>query len=247
MSSNDLEILINCAAYTDVNGAEGNPSLAFEINEQGIRNLASAAKKCGVPIIHLSTDYIFDGRKESAYIESDPPNPINVYGASKLAGERALLKIYPESLILRVSWVFSRWGNNFVKNIVGKCKQGEELDLIADNQGGPSGASAIADSILQIAKKFGMRKHSIYHFRTSPLVSTFDFGASIVSVCKNLGLSAGEVKMMAISSDEFPSKVDRPQRSGLDSNRLSQEFSIEASHWQIELATTIEKLGETIR
>ena len=242
VQSNNFDFLVNCAAYTDVVGAESDPELAFQINEQGIRNLATAASEADIPVIHLSTDYVFDGTKGEPYVESDLPNPINVYGASKLAGERVLLEACPNSLILRVSLVFSPWGNNLVKTLVRKCMQGEQLKLVGDNSGGPCGASAVAESILVILAGYPRKKQTIYHFCTHPLVSTYEFGSEVVETCYQLGLIKEAVSMATVSSADYFSTVQRPLNSGLLSEYLQPEFGIRSHDWHTDLTNTISEM-----
>ena len=224
----EIDALINCAGYTFVDKAEEEPEKSFVVNAIGVENLAKLCKKYDTPLIHLSTDYIFDGTKHSAYVETDAPNPQNVYGASKLKGEQSLQALWDKHIILRVSWIFGRFGGNFVKTIGQLSKRQAHLKIITDQIGSPTGSSHIAEVILTLLQHPKLQSNwGTYHYTDSPLTNWYDFAKSFVD--------PAQCEVMPIRTAEYASKTKRPQNSALNCEKIKQIFGIQQRPWQTEL------------
>ncbi len=223
-----LDFIINCAAYTAVDRAEDEPEKAFLVNAEGVKNLAECCKKWNVPLIHFSTDYIFDGEKISPYLETDTPNPQNIYGASKLKGEHLLSQSWEKHIILRVSWVFGPYGNNFVKTISALAQTRDHLKIINDQHGCPTGASHIAQIVLQLLNHPALSKHwGTYHYTDAPLTTWYDFARSFVP--------QDQCQIEAISSQNYPTRAKRPLHSALNCDKIFRIFGISQADWHHEL------------
>ncbi|MDQ8039790.1 MAG: dTDP-4-dehydrorhamnose reductase [Rickettsiella sp.] len=236
--------VINTAAYTAVAKAEIEKEAAFSTNAIGARNLAEAAKQFDIPLLHISTDYVFDGRKKLAYVEEDLPNPLSVYGMSKLAGEFFIRQIWPKHIILRVSWVFGSYGNNFVKNILRLAQEKTELQVICDQIGSPSYAGDIAETVLNLVKLIqeGCQMWGTYHFTGSPVTTWYRFAQIIVkNAKKTYNLSTKEI--IPIFSSEFPTEVTRPHNSQLNCTKVKKKFNITQKNWHIGLMKLIKELA----
>ena len=250
--------LVNAAAYTAVDKAEDDAEQCYRVNRDALANLASFAKQYDIPLIHISTDYVFEGDKEEAYVETDTPGPTGVYGVSKLAGEIALQEILPQHIILRVSWVFGQYGKNFVKTILRLAGEQEKLRIVADQHGNPTGAAHIAEVILKIIQALDKQNHQwraevtiksaasdssvwgIYHYCDSPSTTWFNFAQAIVETAKcTKGLKVKEIQPIATS--EFPTKAKRPMNSRLNCEKIRQVFGINQFAWRNELAAVIKK------
>ena len=239
------ELLINAAAYTAVDTAESEVELAFAINETATALLADACSAANIPMLHISTDYVFDGSKEGLYTEDDPVNPLAVYAKSKEAGERALRERVERHIILRTSWVFGVQGNNFVKTMVRLAKDLDRLTVVADQFGGPSSARGIAEALLTIAaqyEKTGTIAWGTYHYCQKPYVSWHQFAQAIVVRARENRLVDHEVEVAPIPSSEFPTPVTRPANSRLDASKFHSTFNISDSSWLHELDTVLESV-----
>jgi dTDP-4-dehydrorhamnose reductase len=231
-AENEPDLLINAAAYTAVDKAESEPELAYAINETATGLLADACAERGIPMLHISTDYVFDGTKDSPYVETDAVNPIAVYAKSKEAGERALRARLDRHIILRTSWVFGLQGNNFVKTMVRLAKDRDRLTVVADQFGGPSSALGIAEALLTIAAQYQSGSSiawGTYHYCQKPYVSWYQFAEAIVARAIEIGLVDHAVEVAPIPSSEFPTPVERPKNSRLDCTRLRQLVGKELS------------------
>ncbi|MBT4524396.1 MAG: dTDP-4-dehydrorhamnose reductase, partial [Phycisphaerae bacterium] len=185
------DILINAAAYTAVDKAESEEELAYAINRDGAAYLAQACSKLDIPLFHISTDYVFDGTKDGAYVETDTPNPQSVYGKSKLEGDLVIESTIENHIILRVSWVFGACGNNFVKTMIRLGSKKEELKIVADQQGGPTWAGAIASTLLDIAKRYdegNLIQWGTYHYSSQPTTTWLEFADTIFGQAADLGM-----------------------------------------------------------
>lgn len=232
------DLLINAAAYTAVEDAENEPELAFAINEKAIALLAEACVQRGIPMLHISTDYVFDGLKDGAYVETDPVNPMSVYAKSKEAGERLLRERLDKHIILRTSWVFGVQGNNFVRTVVRMAKVRDRLEIVDDQCGGPTSARAIAHVLLEIASQLNVHRTvawGTYHFSQKPYVSRYQFALAIVEQARNSCLIDHPVDTIPISSRDFSTSVMRPGNSRLESKLLEINFKIKASSWLNDL------------
>lgn len=224
--------IINTAAYTAVDMAEKESELAFSINSKGVNNLAQIADKYDIPLIHISTDYVFDGQKKSAYLEGDETQPLSTYGKSKLSGENLLRKTWNKHIILRVSWIFGQYGNNFVKTILRLAKEKNELKIIADQRGAPTYTGDIALTLIKIIQciEKGQTDWGTYHYTGIPTLSWYDFAKQIVTEAKQHQPLIVK-KIIPILSSEYPSIARRPYNSELACQKISQTFSIDPNNW----------------
>jgi dTDP-4-dehydrorhamnose reductase len=203
--------VINCAAYTDVDGAEGDPDTAHGVNEVGARNVAEVAAR----VVYVSTDYVFDGTKTTAYLESDPANPLSAYGRSKLAGERATLTASPQSLIVRSSWLFGAGGRNFVTTMLRLGEQGGEVKVVDDQVGSPTFTGHLAEALVELAEGHG---HGFMHVAGSGACSWYQFARAIFD---RAGI---EAELAPCTTEEFPRPARRPANSVLESERGAPEL-----------------------
>ena len=240
--------VINAAAYTAVDKAEKEEALATIINGDAPSQMAKACADLAIPFVHISTDYVFDGTKDSPYVETDPVNPIAVYAKSKEAGERALRERLERHIILRTSWVFGVLGNNFVKTMVRLAKDRDRLTVVADQFGGPSSARGIAEALLTIAAKYQSGASiawGTYHYCQKPYVSWHQFAEMIVAHAIEVGLVDHAVEVAPIPSSEFPTPVARPLNSRLDPSELQAIFPlIEIPNWSDDLSDVIKATFE---
>ncbi len=226
-----IDLIINCAAYTNVDKAEDEALQAERINTTAVAHLASLCKEEGLSLIHISTDYVFGGRQNTPYTEADATDPLGVYGRTKLAGERAVQEAGCDYLIIRTSWLYSlRFGHNFVKTITRLSGEREELKVVFDQVGTPTNAADLADFIVQAVEKGWYKgKREVYHFSNEGVCSWYDFAEAIVA-CE--GRSC---KVLPCRSDAYPSKVTRPAYSVLDKTKLKRDFGYSIPHWRESL------------
>ena len=231
------DLLVNCAAYTAVDRAEDEPDLAYRVNADAVGWLGEACDARGVGVIHFSTDYVFDGTKDGAYVEDDIPNPLNVYGASKLKGENSLRAATDRHLILRVSWVFGRTGRSFVDTILRLARERDELTVVDDQVGAPSPADAIAAAVRAIAEHPGGLEDAwdTCHFSTAPAVSWCGFAREIVETAMNAGVLATRPHVRGIATAEWPSKAPRPLNSRLCAAKLRAFLGVAPPVWRASL------------
>ena len=232
------DCVINAAAYTAVDRAENENDIAMRLNAAAVAEIAQSTKHNGIPFLHISTDYVFDGNQDDPYKESDPTNPLNVYGASKLAGEVAALENNKATVILRTSWVFSEYGTNFVKTMLRLATEHDALSIVDDQIGGPTSAHDIAHAVLSIAQKRhrGAAGDGIYHFQGAPAASWADFARKIFE------FSESKTTVTPIPSAQFPTPAARPLRTVLDCARLTRDFGISQPDWRPALRQVIEAL-----
>lgn len=228
--------VVNAAAYTAVDKAEEEKELAYAVNRDGVENLALACKAQDILFIHISTDYVFDGSKEGAYLESDQPSPNSVYGASKYAGEEVLRAIWHKHVIVRVSWVFGAKGNNFVKTMLRLASERDQLSVVSDQFGAPTSARFIASEALRVSGLEGA--YGLSHLPSDPGVSWYDFANIIFEEAKSLGLLASVPVVSPLSSDQYPTPVERPKNSKLGSERGIFKTSL----WRDELILMLKQL-----
>lgn len=240
------DVIINAAAYTAVDKAETESELAYAVNSLGSENLANVCKELDIPLIHISTDYVYDGDKPSPYLESDPPNPTGVYGASKLAGDQKIEKIWHKHIIIRVSWVFGEHGNNFVKTMLRLAEQRDELSIVDDQFGAPTSAKAISSCLLDIIQTTQFNQShcpwGVYNFQSDPGVNWYAFAQIIFQQANALGLINKTIKLNPIPSSEFPTPVKRPANSKLDGTKLKHCFNITTADWKVDLNAMLENL-----
>jgi len=239
------DVVINAAGYTAVDKAEDDKQAAFAINRDGAGFVAAAAKTAGVPVIHLSTDYVFDGRKQAPYIETDPTNPLNVYGESKLAGEIAVASCSSDYVILRTSWVCSPIGHNFVKTMLRLARDRDEIAVVDDQWGCPTFAADLAAVIISIGDKLASTAdHSrfcgIYHASGAGETNWYRFACEIMAQSAARGGPACRVR--AITSNEYPTRAKRPTYSCLDCSKIKRVFGISPPVWQTSLEACLDLL-----
>jgi dTDP-4-dehydrorhamnose reductase len=240
-------MIVNAAAYTAVDKAEDEPALAFRVNRDGAANLAQAAGEAGIPLIHLSTDYVFDGTSPRPYLEADPVAPIGVYGHSKWEGEEAVRQRLHHHLIIRVSWVFGVHGNNFVKTMLRLAREREALEVVADQHGGPTYAGHIAALILHLyerALKQGATSWGTYHFCGSPVTSWHAFTEAIVRTGRQKGILDRSVAVHPITTADYPTRARRPANSALDCRKIDAYFGIHPKAWQTGLDDMLARLAK---
>jgi dTDP-4-dehydrorhamnose reductase len=234
-------LIINAAAYTNVDMAETNEKEAFLINHYGVENIANVCAQSNIPLFHISTDYVFDGTKNSSYKESDSVAPINTYARSKLAGELAIRKILKKYLILRTSWVFSERKSNFLKTIIKLAKTKKEIEVVNDQYGGPTSAKSIAKVLLDLSKvEFNNKfEWGIYHFCQGPYVSWYEFAKYISAEAYETKLIDRNLKILPISSEKYAFIADRPENCRLSNKKLFKYFDIKKSSWKEDVKETI--------
>lgn len=239
-------IIINAAAHTAVDKAEEEVELSYAINRDGPKYLAQAAQYVGAAMLHISTDYVFEGNKLGEYVETDATNPQGVYGASKLAGEVAVAQACDKHIILRTAWVFGENGNNFVKTMLRLGATCEALNIVGDQFGGPTYTGDIADALIQIANRIEQGnaiEYGIYHFSGLPHVSWYEFAETIFDTAVNQGLSNKKPSLTSITTEQYPTPAKRPSNSSLSTGKINKAFSIEASDWKVALKNIQEYTG----
>ena len=235
---NKFDIIINCAAYTAVDKAEREAELANQINHLAVKQLANIANKQKARLIHISTDYVFDGESDKPYIETDIPNPINVYSITKLAGEKALQTIMlTNAIIVRTSWVYSEYGNNFVKTMLKLGKERDELSVVSDQIGSPTYATDLADVILKIIKNKKFRESDqttqIYQYSNVGKISWYEFAKEIFKIEKI------ECEVNPVTSQQYPAPAKRPRNTLMNKDKIVKVFNIKISNWKSSLKTCV--------
>ena len=221
--NNNFKCIINCSAYTAVDKAENDVELATKINVAGVRNLA----KTNIPLIHISTDYVFNGKNNVPYVETDTTDPMSVYGKTKLEGEKEVLKYSKSAIIIRTAWLYSQFGNNFLKTMLRLGKEKESLNVVFDQVGTPTYAIDLAEvifKILQSGKYENMKE--IYHFSNEGVCSWYDFA---VEIMKEANLTC---RVKPIESKDYPTLAVRPSFSVLNKGKIKKDFDVEIRHWR---------------
>jgi len=239
IQNNNINIIINCAAYTAVDKAEEDEVNADKINHLAVKYLAKLSKEKNIKLIHISTDYVFNGKAFKPYIESDTTNPNGVYGRTKLDGENAMLSINPDnSIIIRTSWVYSSFGANFVKTMLRLGKDRDSLGVIYDQVGTPTYARDLAKAILDILPKISNTKVGIYNYSNEGVLSWYDFAKEIMRMAKL------DCKINPIETKEYPTPATRPHYSLFNKSKIKKEFAIEIPFWKDSLDQCLIKMGE---
>jgi len=229
------QYFINCAAYTQVDRAEKESELALEVNGETVGVLAAICKENKTKFIHISTDYVFDGKATTPYKEDFPPHPINVYGASKLDGEKQALQLNPDAIIIRSSWVYSEFGKNFVKTMLQLMQRQNEISVVNDQFGSPTYAADLAETLLQIVSSDKWQP-GIYHYCNNGVISWYDFAKAVADI------SGSNCKINPITTKEFPTPAARPAYSVLDTSKIQNTFDIKMNNWKESLAICIDKI-----
>ncbi|MDH5633353.1 MAG: dTDP-4-dehydrorhamnose reductase [Gammaproteobacteria bacterium] len=237
------DVVINAAAYTAVDKAEDEVDRAFAVNRDGPANLARACHAAGIPLLHISTDYVFDGSATTPYKEEDPVKPLGVYGQSKLEGEQQVQVLCPHSVILRTAWVFSAHGNNFVKTMIRLARERDELRVVADQHGCPTSATGIADALLAMAPQLqaDQGKAGIYHFCQPEPTSWHGFAQAIMDSARPYG-GIKVTTVQAIATSDYPTRAARPAYSVLDTKNVQDTFGLELRNWHASLEQVIDEL-----
>lgn len=240
-----FDIVINCAAYTAVDKAETEQNIADKVNNLAVDTLAKVSKQQGMTFIHVSTDYVFDGNNSKPYIETDKTNPQSVYGRTKLMGEQAFLQANPNGCIIRTSWVYSEYGNNFVKTILRLGSERDELGVIFDQVGSPTYALDLANAILtMVSEEQNLKKlqnketEKIYHFSNEGVCSWYDFAKSIFE------LSGVECNVQPIETKDYPTPAARPYYSLMNKTKIKQEFELQIPYWKDSLRDCLKRLKD---
>jgi len=244
-SEKDLSWIINCAAYTTVDKAEDEPDLAFKINSDGPRNIAEIAKNKGAKLIHISTDYVFDGTKETAYLETDGPNPLGVYGKSKFQGELNIIDSMKIYFIIRTGWLFGKNGPNFVYAMLKQFTEKNDMRVVADQWGSPTYAPDLADFIIQIIRK-ASNAFGIYHFTNEGRITWYQFAGAIYERAKAKGIIPNTIQLIPIETREYPTKAKRPLNAILSKEKITKVFDLKLRPWQEALADFISKLPGSV-
>ena len=245
VSEHRPQICINAAAYTDVAAAERDPEGCFDVNCKGAGQVAEVAAFVGMPLIHVSTDYVFDGLTSRPYREEDLTNPLNVYGASKLAGELEVQSRCREHLLIRTSWVFSRWRRNFVKTIVERAFSHPELPVVDDEIGGPTSAGDLAEAIVGLINLRGARREipwGLYHCSNGGSASRFDLAERAVSRVRERAGEAAIARLQRVSTESRSSELERPAYSVLDQARIQRQFGIRLRPWTDAVDEVVDSL-----
>lgn len=266
----NIEWVINCAAYTAVDKAEDEKELAFKINATGAENIARICREIGAKLIHISTDYVFDGQKKSPYTEDDRPNPLGVYGKSKLAGEESVRSILNNYYIVRTSWLYGKNGGNFVRTMIGLFGQRDEVKVVSDQWGTPTYTRDLAEAVIRIVEldkdEFGIYNFSNEGSRakigenievgtnlddftiavnhgavvlpegyTEAGITWYDFAVEIYRISRESGIVVGEVKIIPIKTEEYPTRAKRPRNSLLSKEKIKKTFGLKIRPWQVSL------------
>ncbi|MGP9813718.1 dTDP-4-dehydrorhamnose reductase [Rhodopseudomonas sp. NSM] len=239
------DAVVNAAAYTAVDLAETESELAHRINGEGAGAVAAAAARLGIPVVHLSTDYVFDGSLSRAYREDDVPSPLGVYGASKLAGERAVAGANPDHAILRTAWVYSPFGKNFVRTMLTLAQSREEVSVVCDQLGAPTCALDIADGVIAVARNLLARPEEaalrgVFHMTSSGETNWAGFAEAIFACSAAAGGPSARVK--PIPTADYPTPARRPANSRLDTTRLAERHGVRLPAWQDSLAPCVARL-----
>ena len=236
--SEKVDIIVNCAAYTDVERAESEIDMAMLLNHQAVENLAGAAASRDAALIHISTDYVFSGEGNLPIREDAVPAPKGVYGSTKLAGEKALQKSACRSVIVRTSWLYSPYGRNFVKTMRSLMRSGRELKVVYDQLGCPTYAADLADALMHIIHGPRIEGNTIYHYSDEGVVSWYDFAQAIREI------SGFDCKIIPCRSEDYPTKARRPHYSVLDKSAIKRAYRLEIPYWRDSLARCIDRMDD---
>ena len=232
------DFCINAAAYTAVDLAEKEAEKAYAVNAEAVGNIAEACKNTKSTLIHISTDYVFDGESNISYSEDNFTNPQGVYGASKLKGEELALENNTKTIVIRTSWLYSEFNKNFVKTMLNLFTIKDELGIVSDQFGQPTNANDLAEAVMKIIQS-DPKTFGVFHFSNYPETNWFDFASKIAE------FSDSKIKLKAITTDEFPTPAKRPKRSTMALDKIEEVYSVEPIHWEHSLQDCIEILATT--
>ena len=229
---NELDYCINCAAYTAVDLAEEQSDLAYAVNAEGPKNLDEVCKKYQVKLLHISTDFVFDGKKQTPYIETDIPNPLGVYGASKWQGERNIQEAMETYFIIRTSWLYSEYGNNFMKTMLRLSETRDEISVVSDQIGSPTYAGDLAGVLIKIVLS-STTNYGVYHYSNLGAISWYDFA---VEIFNQFGK---KIEVKPIKTKDYPTAAKRPEYSILSTKRITKEFGLNELNWRDNLKINV--------
>ncbi len=244
VNKHDPGVIVNAAAYTAVDRAEDEPDLARTLNVDGPKHLAEAGAQRAIPLVHVSTDYVFSGRSELPYSEEDATGPLGVYGQTKLDGELAVRSAQPAHVIIRASWLFSEFGTNFVKTMLRLGRERDELRVVADQWGAPTSARSLAELIARVVGRLESqtKSYGTYHFANVPATSWHGFSSAILRQALTAGYGGIKALVIPIATSEFPTRARRPQFSVLDLQRVQRVFDFEIPDWRDELRWVLARI-----
>ena len=234
--------MVNCSAYTAVDRAEDEASLAFRVNAEGVRNLALIAEEKGSKLLHISTDYVFDGNSRTAYTEEDPTNPVGVYAKSKYQGEIYVRQHLLRHIIIRTAWLYGRHGQNFVFTMLRLFREREEIRVVADQWGSPTLADDLADTILEIIGR-DSEEYGTYHFTNEGKTNWYDFARAIYRHVCSEGLINRNVRILPINTEQYPTKAKRPANSLLSKDKIKTTFGLSIRDWEAALESFMKAIA----
>ncbi len=241
VASRNINWVINCASYTAVDRAEEDKESAFIVNGLGVFNIARIAGEKDAGLIHISTDYVFNGTKEGAYTEDDPPNPIGIYGESKLEGEKHVARNLTKYYIIRTSWLFGLYGSNFVKTMLKLFKTKSEIGVVSDQWGSPTYTVDLADVLITLVNnKF--KQYGIYHFTNEGITNWYEFARAIYHKGREYNIVSKEINIKSLTTDQYPTKAKRPKNSYLSKEKIKRCLNRRIPPWQDALERFMNKL-----
>ncbi|MCG7853422.1 MAG: dTDP-4-dehydrorhamnose reductase [Methanosarcinaceae archaeon] len=245
LRSFDPDLVINCAAYTAVDKAESESELAFSVNKNGPANLSSACKKIKIPFIHISTDYVFNGIAKRPYREDDPVSPLGAYGRSKWEGEEAVRSLLEQHIIMRTSWLYGVYGNNFVKTILRLSNEKEEIRVVADQKGCPTWTGDLSDALVTLVQRIDKGSNEVswgtYHFCGAGNTSWYELALAIVKEASRRS-SLKVLRVLPIPTPDYPTPAKRPMWSVMDCSKIQDTFDIKPKKWEKSLTIMLDKL-----
>jgi len=244
------DVIVNAAAYNNVDRAESESALAMQVNGVAPGVMAEEAKRLGAILVHYSTDYVFDGERDRPYVEADPPHPVNAYGESKLAGERAVEAVGGQYLTLRTSWVYSARGSNFVLTVLRLAREKPELLMVDDQSGSPTWARALARATAELLRRKDLiaRESGVYHLTAGGHTSRFAFARAIIDIMRELsGIPDGWAGVKPITSDQYPLPAKRPPHPVTSMDKIKRVFGIEMPRWEDQLRSCLGDLAASWR
>ncbi len=239
--NNNFDVIVNCAAYTQVDKAEEEMNLADQVNHLAVKKLVGVAKEQQAKLIHISTDYVFDGESDKPYKETDATNPINIYGETKLKGEQVVQEIMPiNAIIIRTSWLYSEYGNNFVDTMLRLGKERDELNVVNDQIGSPTYATNLADVILEIIQNTGFKEvdqaTQIYHYSNKGEISWYEFAREVFKVAEI------ECKVKPMSTEQYPALANRPKNTVMNMDKIISNLNVPIFSWHDSLRACLYRL-----
>jgi len=226
------DVIINCASYTDVNGCDRDQEKAFSVNGEGVKNLIQACKENDILLVHFSTDFVFDGEKKSPYTEQDKPNPLNIYGKSKLLGEQYLLNSHARFFLIRTSWMYGKGEKNFVKAVISKAINHPEIKVVDDQIGNPTWSGDIVDITLRLLET---KQYGIYNYSNEGECSWYEFACEIIKTLQNLENKFHSTRIIPIKSAQLKRAAKRPAYSALNKSKIKSAIAVDIPHWRESL------------